>query len=157
MSSYICLYGRAKSGSGPYFCLDCWSRSSVMYQTLASVVPYGKTVSLTTDKLNSCMKIAADELEEHQESLVAENKRLDFMKSTKLSLDELNKAYNDYEFATDELTDVINEIKLAIADMRSIRNMVDYSEYATDGLSYYLSCEDDPNYTETEQISNFSK
>lgn len=150
MSSYICLYGRAKSGSGPYFCLDCWSRSSVMFQTLASIVPYGKTVSLTADKLNGCMKIAADELEEHQESLAAENKRLDFMKSTKLSLDELNKAYDDYESATDELTDVINEIKLAIAEMRSIRSLIEYSEYATDSLDYYLAYEADPNHSETE-------
>lgn len=150
MSSYICLYGRAKSGSGPYFCLDCWSRSSVMYQTLASVVPYGKTVPLTTDKLNSCMKIAADELEEHQKSLAAETKRLDFMKSAQLSVEDLNKAYDDYTFAVGELNDVITEITQAIATMRAIFGMVDYSEYATDGLSYYLSCEDDPNYTETE-------
>ena len=51
MSSYIYLYGRAKDQTGPYFYLNSWSRSSVMYQTLESIVPYGKIVSLTTDKL----------------------------------------------------------------------------------------------------------
>lgn len=150
MSSYICLYGRAKSGSGPYFCLDCWSRNTVMYQTLASIVPYGKTVPLTTDGLTSCIKIAADELEEHQKSLAAENKRLEFMKSAQLSIEDLNKAYDDYTFTVGELNDVITEITQAIATMHTLFGMVDYSEYSTDGLDYYLACEDDPNYTETE-------
>lgn len=150
MSSYICLYGRAKSGSGPYFCLDCWSRNTVMYQTLASVVPYGKTVSLTTDGLTSCIKIAEDELEEHRTRLAAEDKRLDFMKSAQLSIEDLNKAYDDYTFTVGELNDVITEITQAIATMHTLFGMVDYSEYSTDGLDYYLSCEDDPNHPETD-------
>ena len=150
MSSYICLYGRAKDHTGPYFCLDCWSRSSVMYQTLASIVPYGKTVPLTTDGLASCIKIAADELEEHRASLAAETKRLDFMKSAQLSVEDLNKAYDDYTFAVGELNDVITETIQTIATMRAIFGMVDYARYSTDGLDYYLACEDDPNYTEAE-------
>lgn len=150
MSSYISLYGRAKDHTGPYFCLDCWSRNTVMYQTFASIAPYGKTVPLTTDGLASCIKIAADELEEHHERLAAETKRLDFMKSAQLSIEDLNKAYDDYQFAADELTDVITEIQLAIATMKTIFGMVDYARYSTDGLDYYLACEDDPNYTETE-------
>ena len=150
MSSYISLYGRAKSGSGPYFCLNCWSRSTVVYQTFASIVPYGKTVPLTTDGLISCIKIAEDELEEHRTRLAAEDKRLDFMKSAQLSIEDLNKAYDDYTFAVGELNDVITETTYAIAEMRAIADMIDYSRYSTDGLDYYLACEDNPNYPETE-------
>jgi len=150
MSSYICLYGRAKDQKSPFYCIDSWSRSSVMFQTLKSIVPYGKTTPLTTDKLTSCVKVATDELGESNEQLAAARNRLDFLKSAQLSYEDLNQAYYDYQNETDEINSTIDEIQTAIAEMRTIIGMVDCSEYYEDGLNYYLAYECDPNHPETE-------
>jgi uncharacterized protein YlxW (UPF0749 family) len=121
-----------------------------MFQTLKSIVPYGKTTPLTTDKLTSCVKVATDELGESNEQLADELKHLEFMKSAQLSREELEQVYGDYQSTVDEINDSIDEIQMAIAEMRTIIGMVDCSEYYEDGLNYYLAYECDPNHPETE-------
>lgn len=150
MSSYICLYGRAKDQKSPFYCIDSWSRSSVMFQTLKSIVPYGKTVPLTTDELVDCMKIAEDELEENRKQLANESKHLEFMKTAQLSREELEQVFGDYQSVVNEINDVIDETQMALAAMKVICSAVDCSEYYEDGLNYYLAYECDPNHPETE-------
>ena len=150
MSSYICLYGRAKDQKSPFYCIDSWSRSSVMFQTLKSIVPYGKTVPLKADDFVGCMKIMEDELEENRKQLADESKHLEFMKSAQLSREELEQVFCDHQNTVDEINDTIDEIQLGIAELKIIFGMVDCSEYYTDGLDYYLAYEADPNHPETE-------
>ena len=150
MSAYISIWIKANSG-GPYICLNSWSRSTVMYQTMSDLVAYGTFKELAEDMLREAINLATADIKNSRDMINHNNETIAFLRGCpQLSAEELLDNYNEYKDSNEEYQKDIEETEFAIAQLKTFWQILDEQQFGDNVGTLYVAHECDPNYRESE-------
>ena len=152
MSAYITFWIRANSG-GPYICLDCWGRSSRMYQLMKDFVQMETFKELAVADIHSAIEQAKTDIEGYDLSIKREEETIEFLRSCSLNGEEVLENFHDSKDSIEELEQEQEELKDAITRLSFYENIIEEQEYERPKAkaTVYIALECDPNYSENEE------
>lgn len=126
MSSYIYFYIRGKKELVPVY-ED--SRSSVMYQNIADLIPYDKVRAISDSELREFISIFENDIESYQKRIAREKEALKLIPSFQNSLEEKLEAISDIEESLEVYEEEIAAAQNCINILRTLREAIETVRY----------------------------